>query len=128
MKKKQENKKKQRFITVSYRKIKGIRKDTKTKKFLVEKYVRGKRYGATFESLAEAADWKKNFHPGLNWDRLPMPNKRDGLEKRFSHLGIEIKHPVEIQKNGTLIWVINLKMCLGALCGKTSFQIGEIDL
>ena len=35
-------KNKTRFITVSYRGIKGIRKDARTKKFVVEKYVRGR--------------------------------------------------------------------------------------
>ncbi len=99
--KKDKNKKKTRFVTVSYRGIKGIRKDTQTGKFVVEKCIRGERYSATLTTLAEAGDWKKNFHPGLNWQPLAsLQQKKEGLEKRFSDLGLEIKRPIGVQKNG----------------------------
>ena len=91
-----------RYVTVSHRGIKGIRKDTQSKKFLVEKKIRGERYAASFETLREAADWKKNFHPGLNWKPLAYSQKKkDGLEKRLSDLGLGMKRTVEVQKNGT---------------------------
>ncbi len=99
--KKDKNKKKTRFVTVSYRGNKGIRKDTQTGKFVVEKCIRGERYSATLTTLAEAGDWKKNFHPGLNWQPLAsLQQKKEGLEKRFSDLGLEIKRPIGVQKNG----------------------------
>ena len=94
-------KNKTRFTTVSYRGIKGIRRDARTKKFVVEKYVRGERHSASFETLREAADWKKNFHPGLNWQPLSYSQKKKaGLEKRLSDLGLEIRRPAGVQKNG----------------------------
>ena len=64
----------------------------------MEKYVRGERFAASFETLAEAADWKKNFHPGLNWK--PYSKKKNDLSKRISNLGLEIKRPIGVQKNG----------------------------
>ena len=92
---------KPRFTTVSYRGIKGIRKDARTKKFVVEKCVRGGRHSASFGTLKEAADWKKNFHPGLNWQPLAYNQKeKDALEKKLSGLGIEIRRPSGSQKNG----------------------------
>ena len=99
--KKDKNKKTQRYVTVSYRGIKGIRKDTRSKKFLVEKKIRGERHAASFGTLREAADWKKNFHPGLNWKPLGYcQKKKDGLEKRLNALGLEIRRPAREQKNG----------------------------
>ena len=64
------NIKKPRYKKVSYKGIKGIRKDLKAKTYYVEKYIRGKRFSATFNSLTEAADWKKNFHPSLSLSPL----------------------------------------------------------
>lgn len=57
---------KKRYETVSYQGIKGIRKDLKSGSFRVEKYIRGERFNATFDNIADAADWKKNFHPSLS--------------------------------------------------------------
>ena len=78
---KKTRKRKSRYISVSYRGIKGIRQDTKSKTFLVEKSIRGERYSATFDTVREAADWKKNFHPSLNLSPLRSPQKSAALEK-----------------------------------------------
>ena len=99
--KKNKKERESRYKTVSYRGIKGIRQDTKSKKFLVEKTVRGERHSASFETLKEAADWKKNFHPWLHWEPIAYSEKKkQGLEKRLSDLGLEIRRPVGMQTNG----------------------------
>ena len=92
--------KKTRYESVSYKGIKGIRKDIKSKTFLVQKYIRGRRYNASFNSLEAAADWKKNFHPSLNLKPLTKL-KKEKLMKRLKDLGDNFKHQEGIIiKNG----------------------------
>ena len=99
MKTKTENKK-SRYITVSARGVKGIREDLITKRFLVQKYIRGERYSASFDSINEAADWKKNFHPSLNLKPLTHL-KRDKQLEKISKLHLGINRPESIVlKNG----------------------------
>ncbi len=74
-------KKNKRYETVKYKDIKGIRKDLKSGKFYVEKYIRGKRYSQTFSRLADAADWKKNFHPSLSLKSVSKPKRKRTLDK-----------------------------------------------
>ena len=86
-----------RYVSVSYRGTKGIRQDTKSKVFLVEKNIRGKRYSATFNSAREAADWKKNFHPALNFGPLDNSQKSTAI-KKFNRL--RMKSLAIRKKNG----------------------------
>ena len=90
-----------RYASVSYRGVKGIRQDTKNQTFLVAKSIRGKRYSATFDNIREAADWKKNFHPGLSLVPLGNPKKEKAL-KSLSEMSPFKKHRNAITiKNGT---------------------------
>lgn len=99
MKTKNDNKK-SRYITVNARGVKGIREDLITKRFLVQKYIRGERYSASFDSINEAADWKKNFHPSLNLKPLTSL-KRDKQLEKISKLHLGINRPESIVlKNG----------------------------
>ncbi len=92
--------KKRRYVSVSYKDVKGIRKDLVNGTFLVQKYIRGKRYYSSFKTLEEAADWKKNFHPSLNLTPLSKL-KKGKLVQRLSSLGKEIKrHDTIKMKNG----------------------------
>ena len=89
-----------RYVSVSYRGIKGIRKDTKTGTFLVAKTIRGKRHSASFTTAREAADWKRNFHPGLTLKPLDNPKKNKALQS-LSELP-HLKHQDTASlKNGT---------------------------
>ena len=69
-----------RYVSVSYRGVKGIRKDTKNQTFLVAKTIRGKRHSATFTTAREAADWKKNFHPALSFTPSVETVKKTALK------------------------------------------------
>ena len=92
-------KKTKRYVSVSYRDIKGIRKDVKSNTFLVEKRIRGKRYFATFKTARDAADWKKNFHPSVNF--TPLGNsKKSKAVKKLSEL-INLRTQGAMAKNGT---------------------------
>lgn len=89
-----------RYVAVTYKGIKGIRKDVKNNSYLVQKYIRGKRYYASFQSLEEAADWKKNFHPSLNLTPLSKL-KKEKLVKKVTELGINFKkQDTIVLKNG----------------------------
>ncbi len=97
---KEKTKKQKRYESVSYKGVRGIRKDLTSNKFLVQKYIRSKRYSASFDSLKEAADWKKNFHPSLNLKPLSSL-KNMKLKSRLSNLGLEFKYHESIKiKNG----------------------------
>ena len=90
-------------VSVTYKGIKGIRKDVKSNTFLVQKYIRGKRFSSTFTTLEQAADWKKNFHPSLNLKPLTSL-KKDKLVKKLADLGSEFKHHDSIViKNGNSV-------------------------
>jgi integrase len=91
---------KSRYKSVNYQGIKGIRKDVKNNTYLVEKYIRGKRFNSTFMTIKEAADWKKNFHPSLNLTPLTkLKNKK--LVDKLKELGSEFKHQDSlVLKNG----------------------------
>lgn len=92
--------KNRRYESVSYKDVKGIRKDNKTNSFYVQKYIRSKRFFATFKTLEEAADWKKNFHPSLNLKPLTRLKKEKVIEK-INRLGVEFKaHDEILIKNG----------------------------
>ncbi|MBD63736.1 MAG: hypothetical protein CME62_00890 [Halobacteriovoraceae bacterium] len=92
--------KKSRYKTINYRGIKGIRLDQKTGKYLVQKYIRGERFQASFDQLEEAADWKKNFHPSLNMKSLSQL-KRDKQIQIISKLHQNVEKPnVIVLKNG----------------------------
>ena len=110
-----------RYVSISYRGIKGIRKDTITQTFLVAKTIRGERFSATFDNIREAVDWKRNFHPGLSLNPLGNPKKEKVL-KNLSKLP-HLKHRNSITvKNGTDygykfsdIWEMYLKNHLSRL-------------
>ena len=92
--------KKPRYEKVSYRDVKGIRKDTQNGTFLVQKYIRGERYFASFKTLKEAADWKRNFHPSLNLKPLRSLNNQK-LNEKMKELSTHFKHQNAIElKNG----------------------------
>ena len=86
-----------RYVSVSYRGVKGIRKDTKTRTFLVAKTIRGKRHSATFDNIREAADWKRNFHPALNFTPSVETVKETAL-KTLNELAIRTNRSKK--KNG----------------------------
>ena len=88
---------KKRYVSVSYRGIKGIRQDTKNQNFLVVKTIRGKRYSATFKTAREAADWKRDFHPSLNFEPSER-NLQSMASKTLRELNLK-KRPVS-KKNG----------------------------
>ena len=44
---------------------KGIRKDLMTGKYVARKYIENKEYSESFDNLAEALSWRRNFHPLL---------------------------------------------------------------
>ena len=66
---KQKNSK--RFIALKSHK--GIKKDTKSGKYLARKTIKGKEYSKSFEKLSEALEWRKIFDPqGITIEREKM--------------------------------------------------------
>jgi hypothetical protein len=89
-----ENKK--RYESVSYKGVRGIRKDLSSNSFYVEKYIRGERYNQTFSNIKDAADWKKNFHPSLSLKRMTDSKVKESARKKV--LEIEAKKSVNAVK------------------------------
>ena len=91
---------KKRYVSVSYRDVKGIRQDVKSQTFIVEKRIRGERFSATFDNIREAADWKKNFHPAANFKPLGSSFKKN-ISKSLSELSaLRKRQALDMTKNG----------------------------
>ncbi len=64
---------------------KGIKKDLKTGRYLVRKYINGREHSKSFDSLKEAVNWRANFHPSVSeaivTQKVESNDLRDMLEK-----------------------------------------------
>lgn len=92
--------KNKRYETVTYRGVKGIRKDLKSGSFYVEKYIRGQRFNSTFSDIKDAADWKKNFHPSLALETSKMSKVKESAQKRLGAIREKVPQNVIKKVNG----------------------------
>ncbi|MCT4642797.1 MAG: site-specific integrase [Bacteriovoracaceae bacterium] len=89
-----ENKK--RYETITYKNVKGIRRDSSSGKFRVEKYIRGERFSATFSNVREAADWKKNFHPSLSLKRIDNSKIKNKAKEKLKEIEVKKRNSIKV--------------------------------
>ena len=64
----------------------GVKLNTSSGTYYVEKYIRGERYYTTTQSESSARDWYKNFHPSLSLGEVDNSKLKRSAKKRLQEM------------------------------------------